>query len=118
MPRLRLTRLLLTTLLAGPVLAAGVVSLPATADAQDRRVRIVNETGYTMVRFYGSRCSTNDWEEDILGTDTLSHGNSVRINFDDGTGSCCFDFRAEFNDGDVLTRNNVNVCEIGTFTYN
>jgi hypothetical protein len=28
-----------------------------------------------------------------------------------------FDFRAVFDDGDVLERGDVNICEIGTFTY-
>ncbi len=48
----------------------------------------------------------------------LPSGNSVVINFDDGTGYCIFDLRAEFEDGDVLEKFGVNVCELGSFTYN
>ncbi len=91
------------------------IALPATA--LDRRVTIVNNTGFTIVEFYGSNTGAETWEEDILGADVLPSGQSVVINFDDETGYCMFDFRAVFDDGDVLERGRVNVCEIGTFTY-
>jgi hypothetical protein len=90
----------------------------STVSALDRRVRIVNETGYTIVRFYGSNKGSDSWEEDILGSDVLPSGSSVNINFDDGSGYCKFDFKAVFDDGDVLVKKNINICKIGTFTYN
>jgi hypothetical protein len=90
-------------------------ALPAAA--LDRRVRIINNTGFTIVEFYGSNTGSDTWEEDILGSDVLPSGSSVVINFDDATGYCMFDFRAVFDDGDVLERGGVNVCETETFTY-
>jgi hypothetical protein len=99
---------------------AGVMTVSATQDAaaQDRRVRIINNTGYDIVRFYGSNKGSKSWEEDILGNSILPSGSSVNVNFDDGTGYCKFDLKAVFEDGDVLVKNNVNICEIGSFTYN
>jgi len=100
-------------------LSAAVVAVSAlSATAEDRRVEIVNNTGYTMVEFYGSNKGTNSWEEDILGQDVLPSGYSVVVNFDDRSGYCKFDFRAVFDDGDEVIQNNVNVCEIGRFTFN
>ncbi len=90
----------------------------STVSALDRRVRIVNNTGYTIVRFYGSNKGSDSWEEDILGEDVLPSGSSVRIDFDDGSGYCKFDFKAVFDDGDVKVNKNINICKIGTFTYN
>ena len=87
------------------------------AAAQDRRVRIINETSVDMLYFYASRASTTSWEEDILGEDILSSGSSVVIDIDDGTGACLFDFKAVFADGDELTDNDINVCEIGSYRY-
>ncbi len=101
--------------LTGAALGAAL-ALPASA--LDRRVRIVNNTGYTMVEFYGSNKGTDSWEEDILGYDVLPSGRSVVIDFDDGTGYCIFDFKAVFEDGDEVTSFGKNVCELGTFTYN
>jgi len=84
----------------------------------DRRVTIVNNTGYDIVRVYGSNTGSDSWEEDILGEDVLPSGSSVAINFDDASGYCKFDFKAVFEDGDELVKEGVNVCEIATFTYN
>jgi hypothetical protein len=99
------------------VAASLVAATALPAAALDRRVRIVNNTGYTIVEFYGSHTDARSWQEDILGRDVLPSGSSVNINFDDGTGYCIFDFKAVFSDGDVLTKYGVNVCEIGTYTY-
>ena len=88
------------------------------ASALNRKVRIVNDTSFTIVEFSGSNKGTNSWQEDILGSDVLGPGSSVNIDFDDGTGYCIFDFKAVFNDDDVVIKKNVNICEIGTFTYN
>ena len=108
------TKSLITTMAALAVTATS--AMPAFA--LDQRVRIVNETGYVLVEFYGSNKGSTSWEEDILGPDVLGNGQSVMIDFDDGTGYCMFDFKAVFDDGDVLTRKGVNICEIGTYTYN
>jgi len=94
------------------------LSSVSTVSALDRRVRIVNNTGFTIVRFYGSNKGSKSWEEDILGSDVLPSGSSVNINFNDNSGYCKFDFKAVFDDGDVLIKKNINICEIGTFTYN
>jgi hypothetical protein len=104
--------------LAGTSVAVALLSsFGMEAEAQDRRVTIVNETRFDIVEFYGSNVDAKTWEEDILGSDILPAGSSVVINFDDGTGYCLFDFRAVFEDGDVLEEQNVDVCEISTFRY-
>ena len=100
---------------AGVLLALTSTATPSVAE--DRRVRIINDTRHTMVRFYASNSSRTDWEEDILGQRVLPAGQSVMINIDDGTGACLFDFKAVFDDGDVLTRSPINVCQISEYRY-
>ncbi len=85
-------------------------------DGYNRNVLIVNQTGQTIYRFYGSNVGTNSWEEDILGSSVLLSGQSVNINFDDGSGYCNFDFKVEFQDGSYVTESNINVCQISTYT--
>ena len=105
-------------LLCATTLAAVALSTTgANADNEDRRVRIINNTSYTMQRFYASNVDTDDWEEDILGVDTLCPGRSLVVNIDDGTGHCMFDFKAVFNNGRSLVRQGVNVCRITSYTY-
>lgn len=107
---------------AGPAPTVSVASganLVATQsrDGYDRRVLIKNRTGWTMLRFYASDSRTDDWEEDILGDDVLENGRDLRINIDDGSGACVYDFKAQFTNGQELTRFRINVCEVSEYTY-
>lgn len=111
-----------TATTATPERALAVTAAAASApvqsrDGRNRRVRIHNTTGWTMLRFYASNTSRSDWEEDILGDDVLANNASIVMNIDDGTGACLFDFKAEFTNGQELIRNNVNVCEIADYYY-
>jgi len=100
------------------VLAATLFVVGAsTTAALDRRVRINNYTSYDIIEFYASHRDAKSWQEDILGRDILPAGGSVMINIDDGTGYCIFDFRAVFEDGDVLEKFGNNVCEMAQFNY-
>jgi len=90
--------------------------LATSAQAADRHVRIINETRHAMVEFHASGVGTNDWEEDILGQDTLGVGNSVTVNF--GTDDIClYDFLGVFDDGDKVEKHRINVCEISSFRF-
>ena len=105
---------------AEPVVAADKVAVSAPVQSRDglnRRVRIHNNTGWTMLRFYASDSRVDSWQEDMLGRGTLAAGNSIMMNIDDGSGTCVYDFKAEFTNGQVLTRFNVNVCQIADYYY-
>lgn len=120
---------MIKTLLKAVVAAAVLVGSAAVAappaampmvqskDGYDRHVTIKNRTGWTMLRFYASDSRSDDWEEDILGSDVLESGQDVRINIDDGSGACIYDFKAEFTNGQELTRSRINVCEVSEYTY-
>jgi hypothetical protein len=89
----------------------------APSQAENRNVRIINETGATMVEFYASNVGADTWEEDILGYDVLGAGDSIMMNIDDGTGYCLYDFKAVFSDGDVVTDEDIDVCEIASYRF-
>ena len=42
---------------------------------------------------------------------------SVNIDFDDGTGACIFDLKAEFRDGSSLVQSGVDVCRVSQVTF-
>lgn len=103
----------LAALAAGALLVSFATA--AVADA-NKKVKIINETRHTMVQFHASRVGTKDWEEDILGQDTLPVGGTVTVNF--GTDEyCLYDFLGIFDDGDKVEKYRINVCEIGSFRF-
>lgn len=95
----------------------GCVETTNSGSSLDRRVTIINSTNVSMREFYGSNAGANTWQEDILGSDTLSAGSSVSINFDDGSGYCNFDFKAVFVDGSSLINRNVDVCTTSSVEF-
>ena len=99
-------------LAAGAVLAFGFsgAAQAKCGDGKNRRVTIVNDTSYALEYLYGSNVGTDDWEEDVLGDDVLRPGQTVSVNWDDGTCSCLFDFKAVFNDNTSTVRRSYNVC--------
>jgi len=103
--------------LALAVMVATTALTPGMASAEDRRVRIINETNHTIVRFYASNVNATSWEEDILGQSVLKPGQSVVVNIDDGSGYCLYDFKAVFDDDDSLERKRIDVCKISSYRY-
>src|SRR5271166_5183344 len=100
-------------LAALPVLAFVAFTTTALA-AYDRHVTLVNNSNETIVEFHASASSHGTWEEDILGRDVLPPGHQVRINIDDGTGACVFDFLTITESHQRVERRGVNVCVVGT----
>lgn len=91
--------------------------LGGAAHAENRQVKIINETGSDLNEFYASNVGASDWEEDILGDDQVPAGGSVTINMDDGSGYCKFDFKGVFVDDSEAVLEGVDVCEVGVVRF-
>lgn len=102
----------ITTILFGAALAA----MPALAQAEDLNFSLTNGTSAVLDQFYASPGDTKDWEEDILGKDVLAAGETTDITIADGREHCQYDMRFVFQDGSVLERADVEVCENKAFT--
>ncbi len=94
---------------------AALSAAPALADHM--KVRIHNDTGLTLYRFFSTNSGSTRWGNDVMGSSTLASGRSMSLNFDNSYGYCLFDFRAIFEDGTELLRANVNVCELSDYYY-
>jgi hypothetical protein len=100
----------------GAVVVSSLV-LAGAANAENRKVKIINETSSDLNEFYASNVGTTDWEEDILGEDLVPAGGSVTINMDDGSGYCKFDFKGVFVDDSEATVEGIDVCEVGVVRF-
>lgn len=104
---------------AEPLFAAEKVTTITvqSRDGLNRRVRIHNQTGWTMTHFYASDSRITSWQEDMLGSSVLAANRNVMMNIDDGSGACLYDFKARFSNGQELTRFQINVCQIADYYY-
>lgn len=99
---MRLSRFTASTLVLLVALVAGKVM------AADYYVDITNDTGYTIMFMYVSPADAQSWEEDVLGSDILPHGQARRVTLRNYN-SPIFDIRLIDEDGDSYTFWNVDV---------
>ena len=102
-------------LLSAPLAGASAQSV----DGLNRWVRINNQSGYlTVVTLHAvpSRIGSGAVASpDLIPASTIRPGDSLRINFDDGQGTCLYDLRAtsQTPGRDWVVRN-FNVCARST----
>ncbi len=87
----------------------------SAVQAQDRRIRLINESRLTIEEFHASNVNRRGWEEDILGRRVLKPGQSMVINLNDGSGQCNFDFLTVMSNGRKIEKRGVNVCRLETY---
>lgn len=104
----------LTGATLAPALALLLVAVPLAA--QDLQFELNNRSSYTVMEFYASPSDVGEWEDDILGADVLGAGDSMGITIADARTQCEYDLRFVFDDGDVVERGGVDLCETGSYT--
>lgn len=100
--------------------AAALVSVSGAAEAandgKNRTVTVENISNQSLNYLYASPITSKTWEEDLLGDRTLSRGQSIEANIDNGTTECQYDLRAVMADGREVIRRNINVCAVSKWT--
>ena len=111
------TKTTTTTAAATPATVAATPVAPATAGAQD--FTLVNSTGVEIHAVFISPHDSDDWEEDILGQDTLPDGDTVDIKFNRAEKAPMWDLRIEDSKENSIEWENLNLLEISklTLTY-
>ena len=92
-----------------------LVSLPANAQGK-QDFTLVNATGVEIHSLYITPHEAKDWQEDILGRDTLPSGESVDIKFHRNEKAAMWDLRVEDKDGNSIEWENLNLPEISKVT--
>lgn len=101
------------SLFAASLLLATIAS-PALAS--DETLHVNNRTGYTISEIYIAPSSTDNWEEDIMGSDELATNTSVNIDFSRSEDTCKWDLKAVYDDGTNAVWKNIDLCKISTIT--
>lgn len=101
-----------------PATAATPAAPSNTSDATqaNQDFTLVNKTGVEIDKLFISPHSSNDWEEDILGRDTLPDGETVDIKFHRSEKSAMWDLRIEDSKGNGIEWENLNLLQIAKVT--
>jgi hypothetical protein len=101
-------------------IALGVVAMIVTANAVARSGKqdfvLQNSTGVEIHELYVSPTAADDWEEDILGVDTLPTGESVKVTFDDREKNSKWDLKVVDSKGNSIEWRELNLIEISKVT--
>ena len=100
--------------------AAATTPKPAAPAATDgpQDFTLVNITGVEIDKVFISPHSSDDWEEDILGQDTLATGDKVDIKFHRNEKAALWDLRIEDSKENSIEWENLNLLEISRLTLN
>jgi hypothetical protein len=79
---------------------AVVMVMALSVAAEAAKIDIINKTGVEIHELYLSDSGTDDWEEDVLGEDTLPNGKTLRIDVSGSVDS--FDLKIVDEEGDSL----------------
>jgi hypothetical protein len=94
--------------------AAAAASPASQTAAQD--FTLVNKTGVEIHAVHIAPHDVDDWEEDILGRDTLPDGETVDIKFSRGETAENWDLRIEDSKGNAIEWENLNLLKISKVT--
>lgn len=87
---------------------------PAMAGDQD--FTLVNNTGVEIAELYVSAASVDDWQEDVLTTDTLPDGQEIKVHFSRQEDADFWDIKIVDGDGTSVEWPHLKLTEISTVT--
>jgi len=82
---------------------------PNLPDGNNRVVDIVNTTNAPL-HFSAVNAERRGLNRQASAVGDVAANYYLTLNFDDGSGACLFDFRAEFSDGQSAGAKRFNVC--------
>ena len=97
--------------------ASALVALAVPAvQAGDQDFTVVNQTGVEIHHLFVSPSSKNNWEEDILGEDTLPNGEEVDIEFDTEETAELWDLKIADGEKNSIVWTQLNLLQISKIT--
>jgi hypothetical protein len=105
------------TVLIAALTAIVAVAAPVRADEAKQDFKLVNKTGYELKALYVAPSKSDDWEEDVLGQDTLGDGQAVNVHFSPKTKTCTFDLKVVYSDDDSsAVWSKIDLCTVEKIT--
>ncbi len=105
-----------TVLFALAALAVAFVG-PAHAQEAKQDFTLVNKTGYELKSLFVSPSKSDDWQNDVLGQDTLGDGEQVHVTFHREAKTCHWDLKVVYSvDSSSAVWGDINLCDVDKIT--
>ena len=96
-------------------LAACLCLTAAPAFAEDLVFDLINASSANLQELYVSPAESDNWGDDILGTDVLAAGEQGAVTIGDGATVCSYDLQFVMDNG-VTLEGTADLCEMKQFT--
>ena len=110
------TRTILQAALLRLLALALMTVITPVAFAGDQDFTLHNQTGVTIHKVFIAPHTSDDWEDNILGKDTLDDGDSLDITFSRKEKAAMWDLKIEDKEGNGITFENLNLLKISEVT--
>lgn len=98
------------------IFALSIMLVPGVFAQGRQDFTLVNKTGVAIIELYISPHSADDWQEDVLGRDTLPNGESTDVHFSRKEAAAKWDIRIVDEDKKEHKYFNLNLLEISEIT--
>lgn len=98
-------------------IVATTLAWAGAAQAEDLEFPLTNRSEDTLVAFHVSHAGTDSWEENLIEGGILAPGYEIDVLIADGLTTCIYDIRSEFESGDVLEDFDLDLCEMGGYSF-
>jgi len=103
--------------IAAALAAASVRALPSLAHAEHLTFQLTNRSSFTIVQFFTSPASTDDWEEDVFGEGVFPSGNTVPVTIADGSDQYVYDMKFVPEGADEFIVEGIDLCQLAGNEY-
>jgi len=104
------------SLLIGGLAALCLAGLSLAAEAADVKFDLVNNSARAVKNFFTSPTETTNWEEDVLGEETIPPGETDTVTISTADGQCIYDMRFIMEDDAELVVNGIDMCTLSSYT--
>lgn len=105
-------KLAIAAIFSLPIAAIGTQS----AFAEPLYFGLSNKYSSPLVKFQVDPSSEKNWGENIL-SGTLDPGETGKVTIADEQTTCTYDIRGEFANGEVVEQIGLDLCKMGSYTY-
>jgi hypothetical protein len=103
--------------LAAALVVAGFTALPSQAFAEDLTFQLTNRSSFTILQFFTSPATTDNWEEDVFGEGVFPSGNTVPVTIADGSEQCVYDMKFVPDGAAEFVVEGIDLCQLDGNEY-
>jgi len=110
---------IIRNIVLGAMMIAAPLTMASAAQSRDRynrNITVYNNSDYQVYRIYYGVPGQEYYTRDLLGDYVLDADYNIRLNVDNGQGTCIYKLKAVSESGGTVWEETLNVCSRSSWT--